>query len=690
MARPRSTSLKAPKHLGAALAGLRSRINGEVPLTRIPREMTFRQWCEELARDRIDPQTGQVLKGLRVDGQPFKLDDRPAMAWIYDQVPCTPEEARGRRLVLMKCAQVGFTVLEMLAAIYMALKFEPIGVGFYLPSMALARDKSSHRFLPIVRTIPTAYELLTAPDPEALRPLRSEGNVLHRRMGGSHFYFLWTSGSVMTESNPMGVICLDEVQEMSISAIEKVHERLSGSRIKFTLMGSTANQPENDIDHFYRQGDQWRFHTRCPDCGAEEPLDAYFPACIGFDPEHPNPETGRPGCYRYRCRAGHWIDEPQVGAWRPTNPNAAPRTRSIHFHQMLSPTITPEEIYLAYLNAQDIKNFYNRKLGKPYQDPTELPVSEAHLAACVDEGARMGLVWKTSGSQTFMGIDQMGGFNCVVVKERLPDGRHAVVHVEEIYGDAPFDRCSELMQQFGVQVCVVEQLPNVNDARRFAKAHDGRVFLAGYGDIEDGIAHWGDNPRLTVNQRRTDEAERDRWTVRIDQYKAMSSTLRRIAAVGCLFPNPMALVQEVREKAAAFQTPILKDRVFPHLMRTALVTKRANELERRYRRAVEKRGKDPHHAFTFMLCDVAMSRAYGTAMFLLPDPSPPTHPTTPDHHPVIQLIRRSAQEGTCGRCANYAWCEEEATPAKGVCAIRPATTHVADGDIACPEYVPRS
>ena len=100
--------------------------------------------------------------------------------------------------------------------------------------------------------------------------MRSEGTVLRRSMGDSHFHFLWTSGSVTTESNPMDVLCLDEVQEMSISAIEKVHERLSASRLKFTLMGSTANQPENDIDHFFRRGDQWRFHTRCPECGAAD------------------------------------------------------------------------------------------------------------------------------------------------------------------------------------------------------------------------------------------------------------------------------------------------------------------------------------------------------------------------------------------------------------------------------------
>jgi hypothetical protein len=675
--------------MAAAAANMRARLIGDVAVARIPAEMTFRQWCESLAHDRVDPKTGKTLRGLRVDGKPFVLDDRPAMAWIYDQIPKTIEDGAGRQIVIMKCAQVGFTVIEMLVAVYFALKFEPLSVGMFLPTMALANGKSTDRFMPMVRTIPEAYERLTAPDPAALTQRRSEGNVQRRRMGDSLFHFAWTTGRASTESYPMDVLCLDEVQEMAIADIEKLMERASASRLKFVLMGSTANHPENDIDHFYRKGDQWRFHTRCPECGAEEPLDEYFPACIKFDPEFADPHSGAAGTYRYVCRTGHWIDDPQQGTWRPTSEAADPRIMSIHFHQMLSPTITPRDIYLSYLNAQDTKNFYNRKLGKPYQDPSELPVSAAHLNACVAEGKRMGVIWKTEATHTFMGIDQMGGFNCVVIKERLPDGRHAVVHVEEIYGDDPFQRCSELMKTFGVQICVVEQLPNTNDARRFAKQHDGRVFLCtSYGPIEDGIAHWGDGPTLSVNQRRTDASERDRWTVRIDQYKAMSATLRRIAAIGCLFPDPAKLPQTVREKDAEFTVQVLKDRVFPHLQRTALVTKRANELERRYRTAVEKRGKDPHHAFAFMLCDVAMSRAFGTASFILPDVTASAAPTSPNEISVVQLVRQQAPEGTCGACGNFRSCNDLAAPAKGVCSSRPPITEVGASDSSCDEYSP--
>ncbi len=628
--------------------------------------------------------TGEILPGLRIDDVPFSLDDRPAMAWLYDLVPSTREEAEGLTIVLMKCCQVGFTVLETLAAIYLALKFEPLKIGFYLPDMALARTKSADRFMPIIRTIPEAYALLTTPDPAALRPRRSEGNLARRRMGGSIFRFLWTTGRAATESHPMDVLCFDEVQEMRIAHIEKTLERLSASKLKLTLMGSTANHPGSDIDHFYQKGSQLRFHTRCPKCEVEEPLDAYFPACIGFDPTFARKGSEVLGEYRYRCRAGHWIDKAQQGQWKPDNPQADAKIISVHFHQMLSPTVSAREMYETYINADDIKNFYNRKLGKPYQDPNELPVSQAHLDACAAEGARMGLTWKTTATNTFMGIDQMGGFNCVVVKERLPDGRHAVIHVEEIYDLDPFERCTQLMKDFGVQICVVEHLPNYNDAHRFANLEDhrGRVFLCtSYGPVEEGFARWGDGPALSVSQRRTDSEARDRCTVHVDQYKAMSVALRRISATHVLFPDPMSRVQEVREKDARFEVPILKERVFPHYLRTALVTKRVNELERLYRTGVEKRGKDPHHAFALMLCDVAMSRAHGTATIILPDMSVPTLPTSPQHHPEIQRILHRRDEGTCGSCSHFRIKDGEAGAAGGgVCAFLPPVTTVMDRD----------
>jgi len=617
MARSRNPNNRLPEPPGDPRAGLNAmldRLEARTGFKLKQKHMaigdneTLRQWAERLGRD-----------GLKVDGKPFSLADRPTLAFVYDQAPSTREEARQAMLMLRKCAQVGFTIFQQVLAIYLALKFEPLVVGVFLPTVALARGISSARFLPIVRTIPEAYERLVAGD-------GGEGNVLMRQMGASTFHFLPTSGKATTESYPMDVICFDEVQEMLIADMEKTAERLSASNFKFILMGSTANWPDADIDYWYKRGSQWRFHTRCPQCGVEEPLDDYFPDCIAFDPTHPDRVTGELGDYRYVCRAGHWIDDSQQGTWLPDNPDADLRKiKSIHFHQMLSPTISPRELFEAWVNADDRKNFYNRKLGKPYQDPSQVPVTLAHLNACVAEGLRCGVTWKTGARSTVMGIDQMGAFNVAIIKEALPDGRQAVIHVEEIYADDPFGRCDRLMNEFGVQVCVVEQLPNYNDAHRFANRHQGRVFLASYGDLRDDMLIWGDGPRLDASERRTSTEERDRYKVTIDQYRAMQVSLERVVDTKCLFPDPQALVQQVREKGGFRLMPVLKDRVFLHLQKTALVTEPIRPGERKLRRKVIKVGIDPHFAFANMLCDIAWARADRNAMFIFSESQ--TQPT---------------------------------------------------------------
>jgi len=559
----------------------------------IPDDQTFVEWCEELGRN-----------GMRVDGHPFRLDNRPAMRWIYEQIPSTIEEAVKQQLILMKCAQVGFTVMEILAMIYFALKFQPAQIGMYLPDKGLAGIKSSERFMPVVRTVPIAYSAILASSGKA----KGEGNVLVRNMGNSRFYFMWTSGATMTESVPLDIVSFDEVQEMSIGAMEKTAERMSASRIKYTLMGSTANWEDQDIHYWYKKGTQHQFWTECQDCGEHQILEEAFPECIKFDYDAND--------YRYVCRhCGGWIDDSQIGEWRPKNPDA--KSMSIHFPQLLSPTISPREIIEAYFNAEDIKNFFNRKLGKPYTDPSQVPINMEMLNACASEGARLGVEWKDRGKGMFMAIDQMGAFNVALVAERLESGHMAIVHAEEIYSDDPFARCDELMLSYGITVCVLEQLPNFNDAHRFAKRHEGKVFLVGYATMGDDWLRWGDAVPNTA-ERKTSDEDRVRYTVTIDQYRAMQMAFEKIQKKVCVFPDPEGLVQEVQEKGIKKMVSVLKERVFLHFTRTALIAQKDDE-EKKYRRKVVKVGIDPHFSYAFMMLNVAWARAHGTTSFILPD-----------------------------------------------------------------------
>lgn len=612
----------------------------------------FTDWCERLEAE-----------GLKVDGIPFTLSDRPSMRFIYDLIPSTREEAFEQVDVIMKCTQVGFTVMEMLAAIYMALRFAPAKVGMFMPSQSLASGKSSERFMPIARTVPAVHRLMT--EKHASGGRGGEGNVLIRNLGTSKFHFLWTSGKTATESFPMDVISFDEVQEMLISDMEKVVERLSASKLKYTLMGSTANWPDSDIHWWYKKGTQHQFHTECPNCGLGQVLDEHFPQCIQFDPEakKTNQRGGSAifGEYRYQCHSClGWIDDPQNGQWIATDPEAS--IRSVHYPQFLSPTITPRNIIEAYRDNDSMKGFYNRKLGKPYMDPSQVPVNLAMLNECVEEGKLYGVEWKTRAKNTFMGLDQMGFYNVAIIKERLPNGIQATIHLEYIFNNDPFLRCSELMEIYGVQCCVVETLPNYNDAKRFAQRHPGKVFLAGYGNMDSEMMIWGDTPKENVSDRRTNDDALDKYTVRLDQYKCMQTSMARFASKTCVFPDPTTLIQPYGEKGEKILTQVCKEVAFFHFTRTALVVERDPD-EKKYKRKVVKVGIDPHTSYANMLCDVAWSRAHGTSTFILPDAGrsdngrlEPTDIGIPEQlSAMMEQVQTASvvRNEICGRCISY-------------------------------------
>jgi hypothetical protein len=276
-----------------------------------------------------------------------------------------------------------------------------------------------------------------------------------------------------------------------------------------------------------------------------------------------------------------------------------------------------------------MKGFFNRTLGKPYTDPSQVPVNLEMLAECAAEGMRIGLEWKRNARGTFMGLDQMGSFIVAVIKERRADGRQAVIHLEYIFiaptkedpEASPWRRCDELMTAYGVQVCVAETLPNYDSAKSFARRHNGKVFLAGYGNMDGTMLIWGDAPKLDTSERRTDEDLRDRYTVRLDQYKCMQVSMSRFASKACLFPDPEGLVQEVLDKGRRRMSPVCKEYAFFHFTRTALVAIKDEE-EKKFKRKVVKVGIDPHTSYANMLCDVAWARAHGTNSFFIPGSDP--------------------------------------------------------------------
>ena len=330
------------------------------------------------------------------------------------------------------------------------------------------------------------------------------------------------------------------------------------------------------------------------------------------------------------------------------------------------------------------KSFHNRTLARPYVDLSQLPVTLEHCEAAAVEGQRLGLRWETEAEPAtsyYMGIDQMGGWNAVVVKKRLPDGRQGVVHVEAIHDENPFAKCSEIMERFRVSVCVVEQNPNFNDANAFARRHKGRVYINTAFGNGDMLAWAAD--KLDPSERKTAEAERTRWQLTVNQYKLMERTLHRVRDRECLFPDPGALTQLVPTKEGDKRVALLRDVVFVHYTKTALVVQ-DDEITRKPKAFVMKIGLDPHFSYATMLCDAAWAREQGTGSIQIPRPERDpknlaesialaAHPTMP-----IQAVRPPSN--TCGGCTAFnaarGWCDER----KLLAGAR---------DHACAAFIPR-
>jgi hypothetical protein len=671
------------------------------------RSMTFTKWA--------------TTSHFVADREPVNLTLWPHLKALYDAVPidCTDLD-----ICVMKAAQGGASIWAMLVLLYVALR-ERCQLGYFLPTRDHAMVFSNERFLRLCRDNEAIYSALgdidhqtraSGVDGKVKGGAVDEGSKSIRRIGRSVVYFTYMGGVVTTESLPLDGIVFDEVQEMLLREVEKTEERLSASMLKLKLRVSTANFAGADIAYYFERSTQETWTTDCKCDGGVVLADEW-------DPEHGPLCIAEHNAITYwRCpHCGTQVD-PKKGRYVAMNPGH-PR-RGFHFPQFVSPRQTAASILLKWRERVDTKNFYNRILGRPFTDPKTQPIGEQHLAAAQDSSLDWGPLrdnqadGRGEGGSVVMGIDQMGHDNHVVIACRWYD-RMRVLHAEIVRSGDPWERCAQLMRQYRVRICAVEALPNFNEAHRFARAFDGRVWVVNYADLIDQMVTWGDRPRDKVSIRKTDDEARGRYVATCDQYRMMSWALGQWTTFRVATPDARALVQHIRgEGGIDVPTAIWRDIFWLHMQRVALVTEevQGRETERRLRRCVKKIGIDPHFAYTWMLLCVAWVRIFGTEQLLSVDPLPTEYDRTANMPKALSETEKGyaaqineridmADEGgprrrkdaeiphylrvanptpeqelsTCGTCASF-------DPRTGACTTRDFTVRAALP--ACDYYTP--
>lgn len=492
---------------------------------------------------------------IRVDGRKFEFDTHRYLLPIYMD--------EGQEITWMKAAQLGATVFMLLRLLWLC-RTRTLKCALYFPTGDGVKLISKDRLNPLINS---NAELSTnvSEDGDTLslkRITNIEGNE-------SSMYMLYLGGKSTKDSTPLDAVAFDEVRLVDESDIDQAIERLSHSKYKHKVYMSTAGLPNLDIHRRFLRGTQMTWHVKCNCRDGFVPSDV-FPECIA--------DTGKE--VYLRCpKCNMRIRNPQNGSYVPHNPSADFNSYSVS--QLISQYISPKEIWEFYQRTTNKSEFFNAKLGKPYVDEENQPVTEAVLENCIDENLR----WATSPSakkdrkrNCAMGVDQHSGNCYVVIGKPGPDGVKELVHVEIIESGnptywvdgkpvSPFRRCEELIDEYDVGMCVVDAMPNINEAQAFARKFPGRVFIGWYKDGSHDMVQWTDRMKPKEAIRRGSKNIRMKWQVLLKRYDSMDFSLSHYADRAIRMPHPDDLIQVVRDKDSGrfVGENIVRTRLWVHL-----------------------------------------------------------------------------------------------------------------------------
>jgi len=529
--------------------------------------------------------------GIEVDHKPFDIDSHKYLIPMYLD--------RNKEFVLMKSAQMGATIFVLLKLFWFCL-YRSVKACFFFPTQDDVALLSKDRLYPLVMSNPELADAVQDTDTIGFKKVGAKSSLYMRHLGGV----------ASKDSTPFDMLAFDEVRLMNAADIDQARERVSHSIFKWIMQVSTAGYPHADIHRQFIQGTQNYWHSKC-NCPDGVILSEVWPDCMAITDKE----------IYYRCpRCKMRINDPQNGRFIPHNPGVD--VSSYHIHQMMSKFISPAEIWRAFTTTQNLKEFHNAKLGKPYVDAENVPVSTDDLIACENTDILWGPV-KGRKSQVAMGVDQMSGNNYVVIAERQP-GKKRIIHYEIIdsmnpmYYEGgqritPFKRLYQLMKEYDVDLCIIDAMPNSNEAIDFARTFPRRVFVAWYLDshgTQRDIVQWGDRPKDKMNVRKGGPGLKFKYTCVLNRYMSIDFALAEIAHRNCEWPAPSTLIQMARGLETGRYEPQAIFRNYFYLHATKIVRQKAvvNEETGTFRMEWVNLGLDPHSVHAWNFCNIALER----------------------------------------------------------------------------------
>lgn len=421
----------------------------------------------------------------RVMGQPF-----PGQ-WSFKHHPWLrqPHDDNAEEIVVQKGAQLGWTEWALNKSFY-AIDIRGISVLYVLPAATPdARDFSTSRFDPALENSPHLRNLFD-----------DVKNIHHKRSGSANLFIRGSRVKSQLKSVPVGVVVLDERDEMVQGNIALVRERMSGQLEKQLLQLSTPTIERVGINLEYHGSTQDHYFFRCPSCSKLTEL--VFPDCLVItaetftDPRVRDSHLVCKECHNILPQAAkpeflaaaqpHISRRRASGQWVSTHTDRS--VRGYHVSQLYSCTVKPHELAIAYLkgqtNSTDEQEFFNSKLGKTHE-VEGARITETVIAECI--GNHTTQERAPSGRLITIGID-VGAVIDYWIDQWIIDTRYPTVDINlismpktlKIGSVKHFEELDRLMLDYNITSGVIDANPEKRKALEFANRWYGKIRLCFY------------------------------------------------------------------------------------------------------------------------------------------------------------------------------------------------------------------
>ena len=442
----------------------------------------------------------------RVMGKPY------AGPWTFKRHPWLEglHNSTAEINVGQKAAQMGYTETVLNICFYY-IDMLGVDVLYVLPSKTPdASDFSAARFDGALSLSSHLSKLFS-----------NTKNVGHKKAGHTNFYLRGAKSRSGLKSVPVGVLVLDEKDEMNKDNIPLARERQSGYDMGVTWEISTPTIDGHGINETFNESTQNEFFFRCQGCSLEgKPrwINLTWPDAIEICGEHhldPRVKDSYIKCPLCGIKIPHenkytWQED---GRWIPQFDSRDTVGWGISQLYSSSPKTRPEIIVKQYFKSKtdpaEEQEFFNSKLGIPHIIEGA-KVHEKDIDKCI--GDHTSHQANLSGLVT-LGADIGNYIHFEIDKWTLSpnsvdvnaEARCQVLAVGKLLH---FEELDKLIHKFNVAFAVVDAQPERRKAYEFANRFWGMIRLCFYGrGLQGKHIHLGEatdtNNELSVTVDRT-------------------------------------------------------------------------------------------------------------------------------------------------------------------------------------------